>query len=613
MTVTELLTHLTRVIFVLLFVVTTIDYLRRRDKIRRDVALVFLCLSANTLVLLIASILNFQASWLTQVGSLALLAQPYLLLRLVGYFRPVPLSLQRAALVGLFLSWVLVLGSGIPLTPASTLTIVAYFVLVDGYAVIAFIKGAFSTVGVVRQRLRFAAAGSGMLLFPLFLAGVRTVSPALSPLIIPFTQLFSVLSSLTYYLGFAPPRWLRQMWQLDELRNYLRQVQQSGETTSARVLDNLDSAVTRAMGTKIAVIALWDKESDKLVLQKTSEVPSLSDFYVEGVIQAAWRDQRAHVVYKSSQLSTGDVQLMTQLDAEALMIVPIATNDLTLGLLLVFLQYGSLFVDDDLDLLTIFAQQTAVHLENQTVLERLLRSNEELELKVQERTSALQRSNEELRQFAYVASHDLQEPLRTVSSYLQLIETRYPDKLDDDGREFIAFAVDGAARMKDLIRDLLTYSRVETQPRKIEVLDVQKVLDAACKLLEVSIKEAEASITNDPLPQIKADQQLMIQLFQNLISNAIKYHGDQKPQIHIGAVRDKGWWTFSVRDNGIGMESKYLERIFIIFQRLHTRSQYPGTGIGLSICKKAVELQGGRIWAESVVGQGTTFYFTLPA
>jgi signal transduction histidine kinase len=414
---------------------------------------------------------------------------------------------------------------------------------------------------VVRQRLRFAAAGSAMLIIPLLFAGIRTVFPSMTAFVIPVTQLFSVMSSLTYYLGFAPPRWLRQMWQLDELRKYLRQVQQPGEISAARILDELEAAVTRTMGTNLVLIALWDKDQQKLTLEKNAEY---ADFSMDGFIKTAWTHQKPQVVHRSITLSQSDIQLFDRFNAGAVLLVPIATTDLTLGMLIVFLQYGSLFADDDLDLLNIFAQQTAVHLENQAVLERLHRYTEELEGRVQERTAALQRSNEELRQFAYVASHDLQEPLRTVSSYLQLIETRYPDKLDEDGREFIAFAVDGASRMKDLIRDLLAYSRVESQPRKYEMLDSQKSLDEALKLLEVSIHESEATITSDPLPQVKADEQLMVQLFQNLISNALKYRGDKKPEIHVGAARDKNMWKFSVCDNGIGIDSKYLDRIFVI-------------------------------------------------
>jgi light-regulated signal transduction histidine kinase (bacteriophytochrome) len=196
---------------------------------------------------------------------------------------------------------------------------------------------------------------------------------------------------------------------------------------------------------------------------------------------------------------------------------------------------------------------------------------------------------------------------------LQLIEDRYTEKLDDEGREFIAFAVDGAARMKELINALLSYSRVETQPKNSALIDSQKALDQACKLLETTVSESEAAVTSDPLPQIRADEHLMIQLFQNLISNAVKYRSERKPEIHVGVTRERGQWVFSVQDNGIGIETKYLERIFVIFQRLHSRDKHPGTGIGLAICKKVVERHGGRIWAESEVGKGTTIYFTIPA
>jgi light-regulated signal transduction histidine kinase (bacteriophytochrome) len=272
-----------------------------------------------------------------------------------------------------------------------------------------------------------------------------------------------------------------------------------------------------------------------------------------------------------------------------------------------------LFIEDDIQLLTVFVQQTAILLENAAVLDALQRYTEDLEQKVQERTLDLARSNEELRQFAYVASHDLREPLRTVSSYVQLLELRYGDKLGDDGREFVDFAVDGAARMKDLIDDLLVYSRVDRQERNITQLDSQQLLDEACRLLKASIAESEAAITHDTLPEIRADEQLMVQLFQNLISNGIKYRSDdRKPVIHIGVQEQAADWQFSVCDNGIGIEEQYADLIFVIFERLHNQTEYSGTGIGLAICKKAVEIQGGRIWMESEVGKGTTFHFTIP-
>ncbi|MBD6617796.1 PAS domain S-box protein [Komarekiella sp. 'clone 1'] len=276
----------------------------------------------------------------------------------------------------------------------------------------------------------------------------------------------------------------------------------------------------------------------------------------------------------------------------------------------------------------------------------LQQANEELENKVQQRTAELQRlneelkrSNQELEQFAYVASHDLQEPLRAVTGYSQLLGQEYQDLLDESAQEYFAYIVDGAKRMQQLIQDLLAYSRVGTRGQKFVCVDCNTALSLALSNLHVAIAESKAIITHDSLPKLIADKTQMVQLFQNLIGNAIKFRRQETPQIHIGAVRRRGEgeqgenflstqhssratphydnstsdsvWLFWVQDNGIGIKSQYLERIFEVFRRLHTRREFTGTGIGLAICKKIVERHGGRIWAESEPGVGTTFYLTL--
>ncbi|MBI1878171.1 MAG: response regulator [Chloroflexi bacterium] len=283
--------------------------------------------------------------------------------------------------------------------------------------------------------------------------------------------------------------------------------------------------------------------------------------------------------------------------------------------------YGRLYVADKLGmdefsaederLAVTLAAQVALTYENTLRYAEIQRHTAELEQLVNERTAELQRSNAELEQFAYVASHDLQEPLRMVSRYCQHLERRYKGQLDAKADKYIAYAVDGARRMQELINDLLDYSRVKTQGKAFEPTDCQQVFAQACANLRRTIQKSQAQVSCEPLPTVLADAAQLVSLFQNLIGNAIKYQCDASVQVHISAERQDGEWLFAVRDNGIGIKPEYFERIFLIFQRLHERGAYPGTGIGLAICQKIVEHHGGRIWVESELGEGSTFYFTL--
>jgi PAS domain S-box-containing protein len=236
------------------------------------------------------------------------------------------------------------------------------------------------------------------------------------------------------------------------------------------------------------------------------------------------------------------------------------------------------------------------------------KAEEILNLKLEE----LRRSNEELEQFAYVSSHDLQEPLRMISSYLQLLQRRYQGKIDDKADKYIYYAVDGAARMQNLINDLLEFSRVTTRAEEPEPTDSELVLNQALSNLELYIKENKATVSHDSLPEVMADNTQLAQVFQNLIINGIKFHSEEAPKIHISAEEKAGEWVFSAKDNGIGIDPQYSMKIFEVFKRLHNKEEYPGTGIGLAVCKKIVERHGGRIWVESELGKGSTFYFTLP-
>ncbi|MCB1086297.1 MAG: PAS domain S-box protein [Verrucomicrobiae bacterium] len=224
----------------------------------------------------------------------------------------------------------------------------------------------------------------------------------------------------------------------------------------------------------------------------------------------------------------------------------------------------------------------------------------------------LKRSNRDLEQFAYVASHDLKEPLRMISSYLQIIEHRYSPLLDDEGKDFFRFALEGAARLRKLIDDLLTYSRVGTQSHPLETVDVETVFSEAKDALEMAIVESHAEISHTSLPNIKADGAQLRQVFQNLLANAIKFRGDSPPRIHVSCEEVEKEWRFTVEDKGLGIPHEHRERIFEIFRQLHPRDRFPGTGIGLAICKRVIERHGGRIWVDSAQPKGTRFHFTIP-
>ncbi|MCC5651179.1 GAF domain-containing protein [Nostoc sp. XA013] len=309
-------------------------------------------------------------------------------------------------------------------------------------------------------------------------------------------------------------------------------------------------------------------------------------------------------------------EFLQQFAIKANLVVPILVRDSIWGLLLAHqCAAPRRWNNFETELLKQLANQIGIALSQAQLLEKESQQSQELA-----------RSNAELEQFAYVASHDLQEPLRMVTSYLQLLERRYKNQLDTNADQFINYAVDGARRMQTLINDLLNYSRVSTRGQPFMRVNCSIVLEQAIANLQIAIADSQAIVTHDPLPEVMADVTQLIQVFQNLIGNAIKFCRHQQPQIHIGVAKPNAnpdgeslnvipsvdEWLFWVRDNGIGLECQYAERIFIIFQRLHGRDKYPGTGIGLAICKKIIERHGGRIWVESKLGEGSTFYFTIP-
>jgi hypothetical protein len=302
----------------------------------------------------------------------------------------------------------------------------------------------------------------------------------------------------------------------------------------------------------------------------------------------------------TAYLPAGHVRL------ENVMFAPLVLQGKTVGLLGLSNKDGD-FTERDAHVASAFGELAAIALLNSRTLEALQQSEEALSRKAAD----LARSNADLEHFAYVASHDLREPLRMVSGYLGLLEARYASKLDESAREFIEYAVRGAERMDRMIRALLDLSRVSTREDNVGLVDVQALVDRTLKRLDLAIEESGGVVSSDSLPTIVADEVLLGQVFQNLVDNALKFRGGAPPVVHISAQAREGEWLFAVRDNGIGLDAAQAEDLFQLFWRGHNKEKYPGTGLGLAICRKIVERHGGRIWVESEPGAGATFFFTI--
>ena len=374
---------------------------------------------------------------------------------------------------------------------------------------------------------------------------------------------------------------------LKERNQELQRTQAELEETVARLEESEQRYRTLAKNFPNGAVALLDDELRHTLVGGRGFEPL--DFGAEDL-----QGERVQDVYSGEIRETIESQYRTTLDGE-----PTAFELTIQGRVFEFRTHP--LTDDDGDVYAILAM-------SQDITER-----KEYEERLERLVADLEESNERLEQFAYAASHDLQEPLRMVSTYLQLIERRYGDELDEEGEELFQYAVDGAERMRSMIDGLLQYSRIETKGGEFEPVDLDAVLDDVREDLRVKIEESGAEITADRLPRVQGDESQLRQVFQNLLSNAIKFSGEEPPQVHVSAERNGDEWLVSVADRGVGVDSAHQEQIFEVFEGLHVGEGYAGTGIGLAVCERIVERHGGEIWVESEPGEGSTFLFTLPA
>jgi len=614
----EFLIQATRVSYIVLGLFTLIDLIRWRDRARLDIALLFVTLAAIVILQEVIAFGSAQAFWLAKINQFALMAHPFLLLQLVEHFRPVPKWVRWFGALGLLASWaVLLIVPTLP--PALSLALVLYFVAVEVYAAADLAQGAWVTRGVTRWRLGLAALGSGLIAAVLLLAGLNVVAPFLASYLALFIQALAVFSGLAYYFGFAPPRWLRRAWQLNELYSFLHEA--AGQPVAIRgqeTLTHLCTRATAAVGGRAAVAALWDANKQQLVIQSSTNRALTGTLSAQqGVTGQAWQTRQSAFVRTDGDFAPESARLARTLEAHSLIAVPIATVDRAWGLLVVLLQRTPLFPNDDMDLLALFAEQSALALEQLELLNEqktLLSEQQTLVQELQERTTQLQESNQELESFSYSVSHDLRAPLRHIEGFTEFLVKSNIAANDEKSRRHLTLITEAARRMGVLIDNLLTFSRLGRAALMLTPVDLTSVVEEARRELQVETEGRDVTWQVEPLPRVYGDAALLRLVLVNLLSNALKYTRTREHvQIQIGSRSEQPETaTIFVRDNGVGFDMQYVDKLFGVFQRLHHADEFEGTGIGLANVRRIVNRHGGRAWAESVLNEGATFYFSLP-
>lgn len=656
MTLSSFLNLFVRLTFLLLTILAIRDLWRHQDRTRLGIAAMF----GSLALAILAGFLqpqNGTAQRLVQgLVLLGIASHPYLLLRLVSIFRPVSPVAHWISLGGIALSWLLVLFNVLGISSPLLLVIIAYFAYVEGYAAVSLIRGARNSGGVTRRRLLLIAAGTIMLTAALLIPRITNTVASLSTLGQPILLVLASAAAVTYYLGFATPRWLQRAWQMAELDRFLRQA--AGrliDRTAVKTLEDVCRAATRAIGAVTSVALMGEQADDTLpVAAANGSRLSLNSLSVasHGAAARAWRSGEPALAAKPEEYGLVEAQqIKEKTGAHALLSVPIETSVHTPGLLLVFLYGRPLFADDDLDLLQLYAEHTVITLDNirlladqQELVEKLVQNEAELEEQVAERTAELSRANERLKQeaaerrrlneeleqrvrartvqlevankelesFAYSVSHDLRAPLRAIDGFSQALLEDCADQIDEQGQMYLGRVRANTQRMGELIDALLLLSRLSRAEMVMEAVDLSALAKSVVAELRQEDEARQIQMSIEAGLVVEGDARLLRVVLENLLGNAWKFTSKRSEAcIEFGAVDGEEHDVYYVRDNGVGFDMAYADKLFGAFQRLHPMNEFSGTGIGLATVQRVIHRHHGRVWAEAAPDEGATFFFTV--
>jgi signal transduction histidine kinase len=612
MTISDLLSSIALITLLLIAALTLVDFLRFRGWARLDIALMFGSLASIVLLQGLALAWRQQAPWLTQLGTMLLLSQPYLLLRLVRHFRHVPRPVRWAALLSVVITWLIILLVSAPRSRLYNLLIVANFVWPEAYAALAFWRGALQTGGATRPRLGLAAAGSTLLVLVLVLAGINQVIPINAGLTAPLAGSLACLAMISYYAAFTPPRWLHQSWRLSELQRFLNATAgQPADRRAATALDQLCHAGIHTVAGLAVAVTLWDEASQQLKVERSS-MPALLGYRFSpeaGALGRAWSRRQPAVASALAEFGDRFGGLLEATDARAMLIIPIVTPTHAWGALLVFLNHVPLFVSDDLHSLTLLCEQSAIALDYAELLSR----QEALVAELRLRNIQVEATNQELEAFSYSVAHDLRAPLRSLVGFSQALLEDYGDQIDPHGRNYLQRIVAAGRRMGELVDGLLALSRITRGELQAQRVDLAAVARGVMAELQERDPQRAIDWTCPESLVICGDARLLQVLLENLLGNAWKYTAPcPEAEIELGyRPDDVEGQVYFVRDTGVGFDMAYADKLFGVFQRLHGTGEFEGTGIGLATAQRIVHRHGGKIWATGATNQGATFFFTL--